>query len=209
MDRVRSDAQAAGVPLPAETIQRQSGGAAPRGTITPPQLTTIPTAIQAMPRAMTKMAIEERVVREVTYNITYRPGTLTRAINEDGWAKLAGMHLHDARMDAASVALLAAHNPYTAAPSPTAADERGAGRFLRAVANLELTMALDTVRNQYLMRPVLLRWFTDGAGLAGVEEFNRRVYAELFLTPDSDPWLGLAAPDSYTGLLNDGVVTNR
>ena len=212
MDSVRSDAQAAGVRLPAEAIQRQTGGAPARGTITPPPLKL--TAITAMPVAMTKMLrVEERLTREVTYNFTYRPGSIERAINEGGWAKIAALHLPDARLDAASVALLAAHNPHTstAAQSNTAAaaDTTGAGRFTRAVANLERTMALDTVRNQYLMRPVLLRWLTDGAGLAGVEEFNRRVYAELFLTPDSDPWLGLAAPDSYTGLLNDGVVTNR
>lgn len=210
MDGLRSNARAAAVPLPAEAIQRQSGGAPARGTITPPPLRV--TAIQAMPRAMTKMMIEDRLVREVTNNITYRPGVMQRAINEDGWAKIAGLHLPGARMDAASVALLAVHNPHThpAAQTKTAAaDAAGAPRFARAVANLERAMALDTVRNQYLMRPVLLRWLTDGAGLAGVEEFNRRVYAELFLTPDSDPWLGLAAPDSYTGLLNDGVVTNK
>ncbi|HEX7175366.1 MAG TPA: hypothetical protein VF240_08920 [Pyrinomonadaceae bacterium] len=211
MDSVRSDAQAAVVRLPAEVIQRQIGGVPARGTITPPPPTKS-TAIQAMPRAMTKMMIEDRLVREVTNNITYRPGVMQRAINEDGWAKIAGLHLPDARMDAASIALLAAHNPHTrpAVRAMTAADTTGAGgRFARAVANLERTMALDTVRNQYLMRPVLLRWLISGAGLAGVEEFNRRVYAELFLTPDSDPWLGLAAPDSYTALLDDGLVTNR
>jgi len=33
------------------------------------------------------------------------------------------------------------------------------------------------------------------------------VYAELFLTPSSDPWLGLL-PGAYTGLENDGVVVS-
>lgn len=214
MDAVRADSRSAGVRLPAETLQRETGGPPPKGTVTP--LTVVPIATLAMSRAMTKtLVVEERIVREVTYNFTYRPGAMERAINEDGWAKLAGLHLADARMDAASVALLSAHNPYTrpaAAGSKTDADANaatGANRFARAVANLERVMALDTVRNQYLMRPVLLRWFIEGAGLAGVDELNRRVYGELFLTPDSDPWLGLATPDSYTGLLNDGVVTNR
>jgi predicted DNA-binding protein (MmcQ/YjbR family) len=36
-----------------------------------------------------------------------------------------------------------------------------------------------------------------------------KVYAELFLTPGSDPWLGLFVPDAYTGLENGGVVKNR
>jgi hypothetical protein len=39
-----------------------------------------------------------------------------------------------------------------------------------------------------------------------VEELNERVYTELFLTPSSDPWLGLAPPDVYTAIENGGVV---
>lgn len=33
------------------------------------------------------------------------------------------------------------------------------------------------------------------------------VYAELFLTPKSDPWLGLKPSDAYSALDHDGVVT--
>jgi hypothetical protein len=33
-----------------------------------------------------------------------------------------------------------------------------------------------------------------------VEPLNERVYAELFLTPSSDPWLGLKPDDVFTGL---------
>jgi hypothetical protein len=33
-----------------------------------------------------------------------------------------------------------------------------------------------------------------------LEPLNARVYAELFLTPASDPWLGLFAPDTYAVL---------
>ena len=36
---------------------------------------------------------------------------------------------------------------------------------------------------------------------------NERVYAELFLTPSSDPWLGLVQSDVYTAIENDGLVT--
>jgi hypothetical protein len=34
--------------------------------------------------------------------------------------------------------------------------------------------------------------------------FNERVYAELFLTPGSDPWLGLVSPDTYLALTPGG-----
>jgi hypothetical protein len=70
-------------------------------------------------------------------------------------------------------------------------------------------MALDTVRNEYLLRPVLLRWLIDAAGAVEVEGLNRRVYAELFLTPDTDPWLGLVEPGIYTALANDGVMRSN
>ena len=33
-----------------------------------------------------------------------------------------------------------------------------------------------------------------------------RVYAELFLTPSSDPWLGLVPSDTYTALRDGGLT---
>jgi hypothetical protein len=38
-----------------------------------------------------------------------------------------------------------------------------------------------------------------------VDRLNERVYAELFLTPSSDPWLGLAPRDAYSALDGDGI----
>ena len=35
----------------------------------------------------------------------------------------------------------------------------------------------------------------------------KRVYSELFLTPKSDPWLGLVPPGVYSGIENDGIVS--
>ncbi|HIK07899.1 MAG TPA: hypothetical protein IGS40_24950 [Trichormus sp. M33_DOE_039] len=34
---------------------------------------------------------------------------------------------------------------------------------------------------------------------------NEKVYAQLFLTPSSDPWLGLAPSDAYSAIDNDGL----
>jgi hypothetical protein len=38
---------------------------------------------------------------------------------------------------------------------------------------------------------------------------NAWVYSTLFLTPASDPWLGLMPPSVYTGLPDDGLVPAR
>ncbi|HEX8463551.1 MAG TPA: hypothetical protein VF627_02950 [Abditibacterium sp.] len=37
------------------------------------------------------------------------------------------------------------------------------------------------------------------------EALNRKIYDRLFLTPKSDPWLGLAADGVFTGLQNGGI----
>lgn len=36
-------------------------------------------------------------------------------------------------------------------------------------------------------------------------KFNEKVYAELFLTPNSDAWLGLLDKNVYLGIDNGGV----
>jgi hypothetical protein len=64
------------------------------------------------------------------------------------------------------------------------------------------------VRNEYLLHLQTHRWLADPANAAllhDVSALNKRVYAELFLTPDSDPWLGMVPPDTYSALDNDGL----
>ena len=50
---------------------------------------------------------------------------------------------------------------------------------------------------------------TDADLAKDVTALNERVYAELFLTPSSDPWLGLLPPDTYTALEEDGVCRTK
>ena len=58
------------------------------------------------------------------------------------------------------------------------------------------------------MRTKLHAWFSTGEAAGGVEPLNELVYAELFKTPGSDPWLGLYSPDVYTALDGGGVSRN-
>jgi hypothetical protein len=44
------------------------------------------------------------------------------------------------------------------------------------------------------------------SGSLDFSSLNRWVYAELFLTPAEDPWLGMATPDIFTGLPRDGIA---
>jgi len=61
-------------------------------------------------------------------------------------------------------------------------------------------MALDTMRNEYLFHSRIHQWFAGYPAAWDLERLNQKVYAELFLTPSSDPWLGLLPPDTYTAL---------
>ena len=75
----------------------------------------------------------------------------------------------------------------------------------RALRNLERAVALDSVRNEFVLHSKIHEWFANGVAPTDLAALNGRVYAELFLTPASDPWLGLFPRDSYTGIENDGV----
>jgi hypothetical protein len=71
------------------------------------------------------------------------------------------------------------------------------------IAGFEYLVGLDTVRNEYLLHAALHWRLADLAGSGQVPdlaEFNAEVYAQLFLTPGDDPWLGLVSPETYLAL---------
>jgi hypothetical protein len=108
------------------------------------------------------------------------------------WRKLAPLHADEARLDASSRALFERE----AASSPHSG---------QAVAKFEASMALDTVRNEFLLHSRIHQWFLGSPGQWDLERLNQKIYAELFLTPSSDPWLGLAPADTYTALDGGGL----
>lgn len=71
--------------------------------------------------------------------------------------------------------------------------------FARLVAAFEKTLAEDTRRNAE-MRLAILPWLAPSPSLAALTE---RIYRDAFLTPRSDPWLGLLAPDAYAAIEGD------
>ncbi|HNC44181.1 MAG TPA: hypothetical protein PLU80_08445, partial [Acidobacteriota bacterium] len=90
-------------------------------------------------------------------------------------------------------------------PDATNTSGTGESRFERTVQTFERSVALDTVRNEYLFHTRMYDWLQAGEG-ENVDQLNERVYAELFLTPSSDPWLGLLPADTYTAIQNEGIV---
>jgi len=126
------------------------------------------------------------------------------------WQRIASLHAEDSQLDPASRDLIRSENPTAAVAgrlSVTKSDVENP--LVRLVRSLESSIALDTVKNEYRLHRQIHGWLADANYRPGIDELNERVYAELFLTPSSDPWLGLAPPDVYTALPNSGVVANR
>jgi hypothetical protein len=71
--------------------------------------------------------------------------------------------------------------------------------------NLRRTVAADTAYNEYDLHRRVHEWFTRGE-VADLQSLNERVYDELFLTPSSDPWLGLLPESTFTGIEESTLV---
>lgn len=150
-----------------------------------------PGAIEVAPVAVTKSMTEVSILKSITADAT----ALEAATDLSTWNKIAELHNADSHIDKNSIALIARQNPTLRADQTL---------LSRTVRNLEKYMALDTARNEYMLHTKLHAWFVTGMAM-NVDNLNEMVYAQLFLTPSTDPWLGLYAPDIYTALDNGGI----
>ncbi len=179
LNKWKSDLKRIGVKLP-ENIEN-------------PVININPTAITAMPVAVTKMAVERPLVRTLTFDET----VLAENTNLEEWKKLAKLQGKTA-IDSQSVSFI---RRQTAKNSDL--DNK---TFLQMIANLENFAAIDTVRNEYLFHTKIYEWLGENPFSADVEKFNEKVYTELFLTPRSDEWLGLYSSDIYSALDGNGII---
>ena len=167
----------------------QTGGKVPEGF----RVDARRDARSIAPLAVTK-SMTERLILQATDTTTESLGEVT---DEAAWKKIAQLPFHqlDASLDRRSIALIKRQNP-------SLTNEEMA-RLLRKFQEL---IALDTVRNEYLMHSKLYTWLMKDPERNDLEKLNEKVYASLFLTPHSDPWLGLFSADVYTALDKAGLV---
>lgn len=156
-------------------------------------------ALAVMPIAITKAFSETNMLRAMIGGAE----ALGRVTDELAWQKIAAMHSADGELDAASIGLIKRQTQKLFVEGRTSAGSRAT--FHNLLQKLQASVALDTVRNEYLLRTKLHAWLVRGPRGQDVDAFNEKVYAELFLTPSSDPWLGLLSPEAYTALENGGV----
>lgn len=164
-----------------------------------------PDARAAAPRAIGKAAFEMPMLNAISpAKIDESPKNAT----EDRWLRIAALHASDAKLSAPSIELARRKLPAEFASNQAVAKGREEDPALRTMRNFEQSMALDTVKNQYLFRSEILRWILQ-CPEPPIEFHNQRVYGELFLTPSSDPWLGLLPADTYSALDRGGIVECR
>ncbi|MBD2250373.1 hypothetical protein [Nostoc parmelioides] len=161
----------------------------PRLTESPNNTNQPPTAELAGSLAVSKMAVERPLLR--TIQPTNSRETLAKITDEESWNKIAQLYIADTKLDQNSVALIRAKTK--------------AANVQQLVKNFESVMALDTVRNEYMLHSQIHQWFVEGNQTNDVAILNEKVYAQLFLTPNSDPWLGLAPDGIYSAIDNDGI----
>lgn len=158
-----------------------------------------PTALAAAPRAYSKMMAQMPVVR------TLAPLEVAPAPEgyegSPAFHALIEKHRAGAELDPACVALMRLkEGPGSGAPRDEAA-------FARLVQAFEDAIARDQVVNQYVFHARIHGWFAEEAAIAPkLATLDRRIYDQLFLTPASDPWLGLAPPDAYTAIDHGGFL---
>jgi hypothetical protein len=161
-----------------------------------------PKAVKAAARAVGKTAAEQPVLRFANLGGTW----MERGMDDELWKAIADLHREDVRLDESSIAVMRQEFPRAAAAGRLSESKgRVEDPMLRVVRTFENSMSLDTVRNEYLLhRRVHERLADSTTGAMEFDALNEWVYAELFLTPSKDPWLGLAPSDVYTALDGDG-----
>jgi hypothetical protein len=133
---------------------------------------------------------------------------MSETMNADAWLKIARLHAADAKLDDGSMGLMTAKYPTADAAAVLAEGKTEVeAPLVRAIRNFESSIALDTVKNEYLLHRRIHEWLATSSAAGDVLALNRRVYTELFLTPREDPWLGLVPADTYSALDHEGLLT--
>ncbi|HEY2961548.1 MAG TPA: hypothetical protein VGJ37_03995 [Pyrinomonadaceae bacterium] len=166
------------------------GGKIPEGFVVEKGPDGVFKAVTVAPLAITKALTELNVLRAMTAT----SDSLGKVTDEAAWRKIAQLHAPDAVLDTRSITLIRRQNPSLSEKE-----------FAAMLQKFQEAIALDTVRNEYLLHPKLYAWLWRDPSRTDLEKFNEKVYAELFLTPRSDPWLGLTSNDVYTALDGNGV----
>jgi hypothetical protein len=144
-------------------------------------------AEEASWRAASKSYVEWPLLTAVLPNAGQPPGF------EGNFEMIIPFHRMEAKLDAASRRLLIAKGGAWVGD-----------KTLNALENFQHLIGEDTVKNEYVLHGVIHSWLASGKGVPDLKKFDERVYSQLFLTPASDPWLGLGPTELFSVLTPAG-----
>jgi hypothetical protein len=153
-------------------------------------------------RTVSKAMIERPMVDVLVLGQQLGPADLQHVEQQAALWRQLGSRLGGG-LDDQSRALLASLEPI---------DWQRAGQVLpragidQLAAAFEDTLRSDSAFDEYSLHRTVDDWFAADQVPADLVALNQRIYSELFLTPASDPWLGMATPGVVTGLPGDGLV---
>ena len=171
-----------------------------------------PDAVAAAPVAITKSGVEIPLLRRGAQDaLTLNLDRLDATGSDLVWKEIAALHFDDAKLDPTAVRLIENKQPPTAAEAARITFSKTVIEtpIIRMLRNLQSSIAEDTARNEYQLHSQIHEWFANGTAPTNLDALNSKIYAQLFLTPDSDPWLGLAPSDVFSALDGGGLVQNK
>jgi hypothetical protein len=157
-------------------------------TVTDPKASAMLASRLTVGKAMVELPTLSRTDTAILSEIA--PVSQFAKLSDVNWARLARLYQNRVYLDQGSLKVMERKL------SPTAALKSVVDSFERAIAQ-------DTVRNEYVFHAQIHNWFVNDEfanGETSLAALNRRVYDQLFLTPASDPWLGLVNEHVYTGI---------
>jgi len=142
---------------------------------------------------------------------TWARESLDALTSDAVWQKIAALHSDGSVLDWSASRLIQFKQPPTAMAAGLLAGSKAVVEtpVLRMMRNLQHSIAEDTVHNEYQMHTRILEWFVAGTAPKNITALNNKIYADIFLTPSSDPWLGLAPANAYSALDNAGLIQTR
>jgi hypothetical protein len=139
-------------------------------------------------KAMVELPTLRRTTTEPLADVN--PPSQFAKLSDGDWARLARLYQNRVYLDQGSLSVMQRKLSANAS-MPT------------VVRSFESAIAQDTVRNEYVFHAQIHNWFASYEFTYSpntLTALNRRVYDQMFLTPASDPWLGLVNENTYTGI---------
>ena len=83
-----------------------------------------------------------------------------------------------------------------------------AAQLDKRFSRFERRMTEEELRNEYVFHGSIHSWLAKAShvAFAGTNDY---IYSKLFMTPQSDAWLGLMPTEAITGMAGDGIVSTE